>query len=252
MVARETLQALVFAPSGERRASIAALSRRSGERLGAMVVEACWLLTVFTGHHPRARPHRGLDGDDDGVRLTVEAAGTAAQAATGDSVSIDGVCLTAVDRRRRPHRLRRRARDARPHDARRGSRAGDNVNVEPALRAGEPLGGHYVQGHVDAVGRVRSVEPEGDGRARLDRRARGRARLLRREGLGDGRRRLAHRGRARRRRLRGRARPAHARGDDARRRSSRATRSTSRRTCSPSTSSASSVGDTRGRYDHPA
>jgi riboflavin synthase len=38
------------------------------------------------------------------------------------------------------------------------------VNLEPALRAGEPLGGHYVQGHVDAVGRVRSVEPEGDGR----------------------------------------------------------------------------------------
>src|SRR6185437_7803983 len=42
--------------------------------------------------------------------------------------------------------------------------AGDDVNVEPALRAGEPLGGHYVQGHVDGVGRVRSVEPEGDGK----------------------------------------------------------------------------------------
>ena len=41
--------------------------------------------------------------------------------------------------------------------------AGDRVNVEPALRAGEPLGGHYVQGHVEAVGRVRSVEPEGEG-----------------------------------------------------------------------------------------
>src|SRR5207244_13422108 len=41
--------------------------------------------------------------------------------------------------------------------------AGDEVNLEPALRAGEPLGGHYVQGHVDGVGRVRSVAPEGDG-----------------------------------------------------------------------------------------
>src|SRR4029079_13409281 len=40
---------------------------------------------------------------------------------------------------------------------------GDHVNVEPALRAGDPLGGHYVQGHVDAVGRVRSVDEEGDG-----------------------------------------------------------------------------------------
>ena len=40
---------------------------------------------------------------------------------------------------------------------------GSRVNLEPALRAGEPLGGHYVQGHVDGVGTVRSVEPEGDG-----------------------------------------------------------------------------------------
>ena len=39
---------------------------------------------------------------------------------------------------------------------------GDEVNVEPALRAGEPLGGHYVQGHVDGVGTLRSAEPEGE------------------------------------------------------------------------------------------
>ena len=37
------------------------------------------------------------------------------------------------------------------------------MNVEPAVRAGDPLGGHYVQGHVDAVGRIQSVEAEGDG-----------------------------------------------------------------------------------------
>jgi riboflavin synthase alpha subunit len=37
------------------------------------------------------------------------------------------------------------------------------VNVEPALRAGEPLGGHIVQGHVDGIGRVRAVTPEGEG-----------------------------------------------------------------------------------------
>jgi riboflavin synthase len=38
------------------------------------------------------------------------------------------------------------------------------VNLEPALRVGDQLGGHVVQGHVDAVGRVRSITPEGDGR----------------------------------------------------------------------------------------
>jgi len=42
-------------------------------------------------------------------------------------------------------------------------RSGVPVNVEPAIRAGEPLGGHYVQGHVDAVGSVQSVEAEGEG-----------------------------------------------------------------------------------------
>ena len=41
---------------------------------------------------------------------------------------------------------------------------GSRVNVEPALRAGEPLGGHYVQGHVDGVGTVRTVAHEGGGR----------------------------------------------------------------------------------------
>jgi riboflavin synthase len=41
---------------------------------------------------------------------------------------------------------------------------GGAVNLESAVRAGEPLGGHVMQGHVDAVGTVRSVEPEGDGR----------------------------------------------------------------------------------------
>ena len=73
------------------------------------------------------------------------------------------------DRRRLPDgrrqcrgqaRLRRRAGDAR----RVPSVFAGRVNVEPALRAGDPLGGHQVQGHVDGVGRVTSVEPAGLGR----------------------------------------------------------------------------------------
>jgi riboflavin synthase alpha subunit len=40
---------------------------------------------------------------------------------------------------------------------------GSEVNLEPALRAGDPLGGHYVQGHVDGVCRVRSIERDGVG-----------------------------------------------------------------------------------------
>ncbi|HZT92379.1 MAG TPA: riboflavin synthase [Gaiellaceae bacterium] len=81
----------------------------------------------------------------------------------GDSVAVDGVCLTVVGTDDGtlafdvvPETLARTALGA--------LRPGARVNLEPALRAGDPLGGHYVQGHVDAVARVRSVEAEGDGR----------------------------------------------------------------------------------------
>jgi riboflavin synthase len=97
-----------------------------------------------------------------GRRLLIEAGMTAATTQAGDSVSIAGCCLTAtavLDGRV--------SFDAVPETLARttlgGLREGAEVNVEPALRAGEPLGGHFVQGHVDGLGRVRSFEPEGDG-----------------------------------------------------------------------------------------
>jgi riboflavin synthase len=92
----------------------------------------------------------------DGGRLVVE---SGVEAAVGDSVAIDGVCLTVVERG--PGRL---AFDVVPETLARVKPYRERVNVEPALRAGEPLGGHYVQGHVDGVGTVERVEPEGDGR----------------------------------------------------------------------------------------
>jgi riboflavin synthase len=92
----------------------------------------------------------------DGSRLVVEARTVAA---AGDSIAVAGVCLTAV-----AHDGDGLAFDVVPETLGRttlgGLRAGDSVNVEPALRAGEPLGGHMVQGHVDGVGSVRSVEAE--------------------------------------------------------------------------------------------
>jgi riboflavin synthase len=103
------------------------------------------------------------DGGDNGVRLTIEAPHTAANAQLGDSIAIDGVCLTVVAVAGDTF-----AFDAVPETLTRTSLGtlehGSRVNLEPALRAGDPLGGHYVQGHVDGVGSVRSVEPEGDGK----------------------------------------------------------------------------------------
>jgi riboflavin synthase len=97
-----------------------------------------------------------------GRSLLVRAPETAALTRTGDSVAIDGCCLTAItvdgeaiSFHAVPETLARTTLGT-LEDL-------DAVNVEPAMRAGDPLGGHYVQGHVDAVGRVQSVEAEGEG-----------------------------------------------------------------------------------------
>ena len=118
---------------------------------------------MFTGLIREVGDVVSIEGGAAGVRLVISAPETAAAAALGDSVSIDGVCLTVVD-----VGDGRFAFDAVPETLARSSlqtlEQGSRVNLEPALRAGDPLGGHYVQGHVDGVGHVRSVEAEGDGR----------------------------------------------------------------------------------------
>ena len=97
-----------------------------------------------------------------GKSLVVRAPETAARTGVGDSVAINGCCLTAtaIDDGAMafhavPETIMRTTLGALEPGAR--------VNVEPAVRAGEELGGHYVQGHVDAVGRIQTVEAEGEG-----------------------------------------------------------------------------------------
>jgi riboflavin synthase len=118
---------------------------------------------VFTGIVRERGRVVAVEGDSDGLRLEIDGPETAAQTKPSDSVSIDGCDLTAL--RVDDGRL---AFEAVPETLRRTTLArlaeGDEVNLEPALRVGDPLGGHYVQGHVDGVGRVASVEPEGNGR----------------------------------------------------------------------------------------
>jgi riboflavin synthase len=118
---------------------------------------------VFTGIVREIGRVVAADGGADGLTLVVEAPETASSTAIGDSVAIDGVCLTAegVDGPRlRFHAVVETLR----RTTLGGLAAGAGVNVEPALRAGEPLGGHLVQGHVDGLGKVAAVDAEGDGR----------------------------------------------------------------------------------------
>ena len=125
---------------------------------------------MFTGIVDRKAKIEEI-GDRAGGRLLAvrvpEAPGLPAWSAVavGESVAIDGVCLTAVECVAHgkeqlltfeavPETLRLTTLGA--------LRAGDAVNVERSLAAGDRLGGHYVTGHIDGKGRVRERVPEGD------------------------------------------------------------------------------------------
>lgn len=115
---------------------------------------------MFTGIVREVGRVEAVEERGESVRLVVRAPETAAAAAVGDSVSLAGVCLTAVEIADGTVVF-----DAVPETLRRSTlgrlKTGGGVNVEPALRAGDPLGGHIVQGHVDGVGRIRRVDDEG-------------------------------------------------------------------------------------------
>jgi riboflavin synthase len=107
---------------------------------------------VFTG----IVKERGRVASFDDGRLVIE---SGIAAAIGDSIAVDGVCLTVTEAQDGQLVF-----DVMVETLRRAKPFGSEVNLEPALRAGEPLGGHYVQGHVDGVGTVRSIEAEGEGK----------------------------------------------------------------------------------------
>jgi riboflavin synthase len=114
---------------------------------------------VFTGLVADLGTVQAIDATDDGVRLRVRTA-LAGELRDGDSVAVNGVCLTAVGPDEDGfgadvmHETLRRSslRDAAP---------GARVNLELPLRAEDRLGGHVVQGHVDGLGAVAAVREDG-------------------------------------------------------------------------------------------
>jgi riboflavin synthase len=95
------------------------------------------------------------------AELEIELGPLAAGARTGDSIALSGACCTVVSRHGDRARFHLSAETLRRTWLGR-ARAGTRVNLEAALRAGEPLGGHLVQGHVDGLGEVvRPVGPAG-------------------------------------------------------------------------------------------
>jgi riboflavin synthase len=119
---------------------------------------------MFTGIIEAAGKIDSLDRRADGGRLRVGLAGAreiAAEIKLGDSIAVNGCCLTVAEFS--PAHF---SADLSGETLRRTSfgeiKAGDLVNLERPLAAGARLGGHFVQGHVDGVGRVTKLVPEGD------------------------------------------------------------------------------------------
>jgi len=114
---------------------------------------------MFTGLVEATGTVSGVERDGDGARIEV-ATPLAAELHEGDSVAVNGVCLTAVEADGERFRA-----DVMSETLRRSSlgplASGDPVNVELPLRAGGRLGGHVVQGHVDGTGTVEDVREEG-------------------------------------------------------------------------------------------
>jgi riboflavin synthase len=115
---------------------------------------------VFTGIVRELGRVEAVEPAGDAVRLRIAAPNTAGGSSVGDSVAVNGVCLTVTEARNGSLGF-----DAVAETLRRSTigrlEEGAGVNVEPALHAGDPLGGHFVQGHADGVGRVRRVTDEG-------------------------------------------------------------------------------------------
>lgn len=119
---------------------------------------------MFTGIVEQAGTIEAVERRADGARLRVGFSGVTEAAAgmkSGDSVAVNGCCLTAVETDAKHF-----CADLSGETLRRTSlgdkRAGDIVNLEWPLKPTGQIGGHFVQGHVDGTGRVTRLVPEGD------------------------------------------------------------------------------------------
>lgn len=115
---------------------------------------------MFTGIIEELGRVRSLERRGEGVRMTVEARVVTEGTREGDSVAVNGVCLTALDVRADSF-----AADGSRETLQRSTlgalRAGSPVNLERAVTPSTRLGGHIVQGHVDGRGRFLSAEEHG-------------------------------------------------------------------------------------------
>jgi len=106
---------------------------------------------MFSGIVERMGTVRRLISDPPGVRLVIESAEIARDTKIGDSISVNGCCLTVVEMDEKSFGFDAGAETlSRTNLGKLGE--GSNVNLERSLKIGDELGGHFVTGHIDAVG----------------------------------------------------------------------------------------------------
>ncbi len=116
---------------------------------------------MFTGLIEEVGTVARLEGSSRGARLTIRCSTVLEGARTGDSIAVNGVCLTVTG-----HTSGSFTADVMAESLRRSGlgalRPGDPVNLERAMPANGRFGGHIVSGHIDGTGTIESFTPEGD------------------------------------------------------------------------------------------
>jgi riboflavin synthase len=116
---------------------------------------------MFTGLVAAVGTVVAVEPSDTGARLEIDSPAIAAELRSGDSVAVNGACLTAQDVSEGHFQA-----DVVEETLRRTTlgelRAGGEVNLELPLRASDRLGGHVVLGHIDGVAEVRAIHPNGE------------------------------------------------------------------------------------------
>ena len=116
---------------------------------------------MFTGICEECGSIRQITDTGGGRRLTIKAAVVLDGSKVGDSIAVDGVCLTATSLGK-DFFTADVSEETLRYTVLGQKRPGDTVNLERALRVGDRLGGHIVAGHVDGTGKVKRIERDGD------------------------------------------------------------------------------------------
>ena len=120
---------------------------------------------MFTGIIEHTGTIEALVLNGDGGRVTIHAPSVAPSLAVSNSIAVNGCCLTIVDLHNgrltadlSGETIRKTSFGAKSGELKKGAR----VNLEQPLTAGKEFGGHFVLGHVDTIGRVTRLTPEGE------------------------------------------------------------------------------------------